>query len=1523
MSFYPEIDVVLLMYHPQESEILERNTRKSFSGVVKESKPLSTSTRPHMGRAQLPHDRQWENGPITRRPRQDLPRAPRPVSNYYEYKSWNENVSSEERDFEASQEEPIESAPSFEDDGVKERAYEQRGSVERNREPDYMKRRSDISRRRRYSGDEPLELSSVSGNQNLSEIDATSLSYRDLVRAPRKVSRDTFIRERNSARKVGEMPWRKEIREVKDKRTLLSNEERYERPTSPRSELGKARYVELAVPPSKKDADSFETAVQTAEGEADEMPWRKEVREIRKSISVEESHAFLSSQTAPQEISRIRPPSLKSRDGFITSENDGNRDEMPWRKEVRELKQRRRTEDEEDAQSEVPHDHVSDSEPSVRNLSYRDFIHQPSKKRRDLFQPQIKAAREEMPWRKEVREIKRTPTEDKRIEERMQQSSATNVQSAPWEEGRVKLSYHDLSAKPSKTTRDVFRPNETKEKEEMPWRKEVRHLRQRPLNVEPEFTYDESLNRRFTRPSKWITETTHGDINDSSKGLRNTSSDCERHGKVPDVRNLSYHDFVCPPSKLNQATQHQEQVKRKAKVKDLTEKFTNIEAEKNRPIPRGPPSRKSLVDKGELQRIEREMRTRSWHGFPTNDSDDDYDTGVRRRIMSEEEEEEKEHFLPRYQQENASGIEQLNDVFQDTEESFGQIQEPPRAPQKRKPVEDWEPKAQYDIGYQKESDDKRSQFNTEYVPAGYNDFVSDDRYGQFSSHSVTEELYEREVVRDAPHNIHKPRGDNVVVTQSWIQPKHVEIAESSPYALEKDVEEWQATRGSEYDQWKGGKTDPENGDSNRLDQKMERSHLKDERPYSEISLPPKDERRNDDLSFQKIRDYSYEGKEESKLETGQMEPDGDRSGGKQPGWRVQSDKPREVKKHPDRMVFGAPIIVTAKPRVQPQPNKPEPSTRRHGEEISTYKDLMPSTETQTNDRNETHAPQNERDTLEITKSLVLEDIRKHGRNDAPEADDKHGVEARPQVFAVFGLGGQYHKRSREEPTNHDPPDRRRGQMHFFEESDQQNAGDWSERNATEESGNRGPGYDSSIADLGQQDVYENHAASHSEMYPDVVSTVETQASQLVGGANDLPSQEEEHKKGRIRVMNFTSDSDDEGPIQHDNEIEGDNILPVKRHPRPSDADRKKEQKEKEGILKMQLRDAEYRAKYRKELEEKNRKQRENSKYLMSLQMRATFGSEEDDVVIDEEREKWPHDETGLHEMTRQEPHELADNSGRGDNSAKGKSVVDERLPKMVAAQEKYWNETQEQIEEKEFMAQEAGTIDREISILKSKPHVEEPVITPSEKPPVEFAFDERLFDDFPPDDSVERHAFDENSNLYVPPSNVSSGLKSSYDEEHTWPESVERYRGKTSDIILKPREELRPVNGRHYEDMDYRKAPLVENETSLYEDDFPTHPDDHSQMNGFARYSIYKTFIHGESNHVVCSACGTSIEKSPSMYVAELDHYWHQDCFCCVVCGTWFGEEDSPALHITDSMLHCERCFITDDGEDLCTVAQL
>ncbi|KAK3696676.1 hypothetical protein QZH41_003280 [Actinostola sp. cb2023] len=48
-------------------------------------------------------------------------------------------------------------------------------------------------------------------------------------------------------------------------------------------------------------------------------------------------------------------------------------------------------------------------------------------------------------------------------------------------------------------------------------------------------------------------------------------------------------------------------------------------------------------------------------------------------------------------------------------------------------------------------------------------------------------------------------------------------------------------------------------------------------------------------------------------------------------------------------------------------------------------------------------------------------------------------------------------------------------------------------------------------------------------------------------------------------------------------------------------------------------------------------------------------------------------------------------------------------------------------------------------------------------------------------------------------------------------------------------------------------------------------------------YGIYTTFIEDERSSIVCTSCGMSIAKDRAMYVRELNQYWHETCFRCVL----------------------------------------
>lgn len=450
-------------------------------------------------------------------------------------------------------------------------------------------------------------------------------------------------------------------------------------------------------------------------------------------------------------------------------------------------------------------------------------------------------------------------------------------------------------------------------------------------------------------------------------------------------------------------------------------------------------------------------------------------------------------------------------------------------------------------------------------------------------------------------------------------------------------------------------------------------------------------------------------------------------------------------------------------------------------------------------------------------------------------------------------------------------------------------------------------------------------------------------------------------------MNFSNDQEYETQEGHKKEganvIGNDKTVHAAAEPvqiEAYDADRRREQKQKEEMVKEQLRDAEYREKYRREFEEKNRKQRENSKYLMSLQMRASMDADED---YGEDVERPRDDETS-------ERNEIPRTKGRVSDED-----LDEDLVKAVAAEEDYWHrkldkrierekneasrhepprritsdDSQTRINgidfvgeenvvrrekqffdqeehlrklkaEEEFMAQEAERLMKERAALKQKTQAEEVIITPVEKAPVEFTINEEMFTNFLAEDENNKHFYDENRNHNVPNTRTSVQRNGYHNDEEYQPSRQLELREKERhhlDYISKPQAEVLPMNGRYESDV-HPETPaeiLKENGDHFHQDNFPGNSDAAPEVNGFEGYSIYETFIHGESNHVICASCGTSIEKSPSMYIAELDRYWHVNCFSCVVCRAWFGDEYSPVLHITNSMLHCERCYITDEGK--------
>ena len=1579
----------------QESEILQKNKRKSFESSVKEPTPLSTSNR------------QWGASDIRKRNLHERPA--RPVSNYYEYSSFNddpeshqvmENSTSEGRIDQVSVEEPIQSVPAFESQAKATRPYqrdyfkdEQRAVEDRRKDYfDYAKRYED-SRRREPVDEVALEID-VS--------DAKNLSYRDMVRAPRKKPRETFIRETNNVTVVEEMPWRREVRDVKDKRHLSSDKEQgasfAARPSSPRSELGKAQYLELVVPPSKKAMDNFANDREATEKKAEEMPWRKEAREIKRSSSGEDPPIFMSRADAqPAELTRIRPPSLKTRDTFLATQSDEQEEEMPWRKEVRELKERPRSEEDE-YRDDSPTPEVDFSTgTNLRRLSYKEFTTVPSRKRRDVFQvnDEKEKDKEEMPWRKEVREIQRTKTEEE--EEPLQKSSATLAQSSPEGDNRIPAyTYQDVVTKPLRKARDSFTPRVEKQEEEMPWRKEVREIKrtitedeqvqrssavtvhsspddfkdprsfsyrdfiakprkksegflsseekekeEMPWRKEVRELRDKAMEEeQISQSSRWEVESAPNDSWYKNTGRNDT-----------DAQKLSHNDFVCPPANVDEP---QEKVRRKStKVRDLTQKFATIEREKNLPKEKGPPSQKSLVDVAELRRIERDMKTRSWHGFRSSeyDSDDDYDVEYRRRRKSKEEWEEK--LRDQHHRENVSGLEQFDDVFQDPEGYFDQMRGPPH----EKTVEE-------EVGFQyKEPSwvDQRAIRSTN--ESGF--YSPHDQNGQSSVNASDEFDYYQNYSVDGEPRKRKPSDDRVVVKQTWIQPNRVELAETQAPSAQDHQRQRDANRPAE--------------------------HLKSERPYArdfEKMEPVRDGRGNEDNQFfprpidpSEDKCFIEEGEHQrqnrsyysgfnsfgghSQVKNDDWLPTKNRPDPR--GQRNQTPTKNDVGEGP--MVFGGPIVVTA--RRNQQPEKPEEPRRRGTYDfvpaaVRPYENRkaekggqddkdFPAIKTSYSDRAVVKSFKDEGGSIESARDLVLQDIRNINKGRIVEPAEEGKTSHRPQVFGVFARTDPNQEKGRGDAQKQQSSDFSvptvRGHMHDLHESQVENPQDW--RHVENEKdvlwyADPKPPRNYEISD------YENSASNLTELKPAVVSVVESQVRQWgTGGFQETP-QKDEQRTGRQRVMNFSNDDDDIARVNRDDAF---------RSATGAD-DRRREQKEKEEMVRKQLQDAEYREKYRKEFEEKNRKHREKSNYLMSLQMRAAMGSDEDvgygeDTVATRVKE--------FH--SEQLPSSSWKNDAETGNPRLTGDVNEEDGLKVVAAEEDYWHhkiekkkewqireasrhepprrkkseESQPRVNgidfvveedivhreykdfdhdarsrklqaEEELMAQEGDRLIRERAALKQQIQIEEPIIAPVEKPPVEFTVNEEVVNSLLAEENKEDNFYDENENRKFGKRDVFHK-----DEEYLPQKELEFQgngrlhsdEGKTS----RPQVGIRPINGYHHERETHQKAPAE----ILRHDGDPLHHngvlETDPEINGFDGYSIYETFIHGESNHVICMSCGTSIEKSPAMYIAELDRYWHVNCFNCVVCRAWFGDEYSPVLQITNSMLHCERCYITSEGK--------
>jgi len=119
----------------------------------------------------------------------------------------------------------------------------------------------------------------------------------------------------------------------------------------------------------------------------------------------------------------------------------------------------------------------------------------------------------------------------------------------------------------------------------------------------------------------------------------------EESEKTPTKKqSMSYHDFVVPPPKVDSSTEAAAKAK---KVQEMTRKFQEIQAEQNKPKPAGPPGLKSLVDRDELVRYERESRARSWYGVDEEEFEGAARRHVRRWSDYEYEEGDKMSAVPR------------------------------------------------------------------------------------------------------------------------------------------------------------------------------------------------------------------------------------------------------------------------------------------------------------------------------------------------------------------------------------------------------------------------------------------------------------------------------------------------------------------------------------------------------------------------------------------------------------------------------------------------------------------------------------------------------------------------------------------------------------------------------------------------------------------------------------------------------------------------------------------------------------
>lgn len=1514
-------------------------------------------------------DRKAHPSDVRRRNQQE--RAPRPVSNYYDYstfqnghpepsKVYHIGDTSEDSIDQVFKDEPLESVPVYKEEPMKDIQNEKHTSQDRRRDySSYERKRYDEPEGGPHP-EEPIEID-VS--------DAKNLSYRDMVRAPTKKSRQTFIRETSNDASKEEMPWRKEVREVKDIRSLSPDDEQDVnnggQPSSPRSELGSAQYRGLVAPPSKRAVGSF-ASVSSNRANTEEMPWRKEVKDIKRSLNEEEPSQSSSFATEDQsaELRKIRPSSLK-RDTFVTKQDEKRVEEMPWRKEVRELKARSRTEEDYEGESAIP-DVDASTAPNLRKLSYKEFIKAPVRKQKDAFQAKDdNRSKEEMPWRKEVREFSRSRANSEEEEERLQKTSETLVDSAP--EGDFGK-YGEVT-KPPRKAKDGFVPFEEKTREEMPWRKEVREMKRTitedeqvstsASNVHPTQDYQKELSKfsyrdfigkprrksegflasekkqekempwrkevreliakpseveQISQSSRFDLESAPTDEFDGRAGGRSGVSYRNRG-----TQNLSYKDFVCPPSKAVES--HSGPVQRKSsKVRDLTRKFADIEADQHRVKPNGPPAPKSLVDVAELKRIERDMKTRSWHGFPSSgyDSDNDYDRDVKRRQRTLSQNEEEEKYRETHQRENVSALDEFDDVFQDPDGYFDQMKVPP--PERKVDESAGDLNAAPSWEQRRELREEPSSRLTNELYRGTD----------LSYYSRTYD--NAKPFRDDPSQLYRSSDDRIVVKQSWIQPNRAELAELS----RREAQEVKQEYNSHYVSQQPRSAEPRyrGYEENRLYQTKI-----DGKKDADDLLQPGDP--FEEKCFVEQKEYGRE----SRSHLSERYANKDHVPKQRDSWvsrnvpldaRDQREQVQPVKiqaKEDDGMVFGAPIVVMGRRTTKTQ-----------------KADYGPRPYVPFQTENERRGGQEGR------KFMPVEDRSYNGTSTVQDTPSDDAMEPkrtyRPQVFGVFARHDKPQPQQRDQGNGHvssflhskesgdSLQEKRRGHMLYLDENDHGKEDDWNKG----ERGENKPWY------VEERRYQVDEPLNDTQPPPAVTSAVESQTRPWGSGTFDAPSLKDEQRTGRRRVMNFSDDLDDDAAsVNNDDEFQV-SAQPVQGEVHESE--RRRKQKEKEEKVREQLRDADYREKYRKELEEKNRKQRENSKYLMNLQMRAALEPDEDapfddnakqreaeqredqvyngkssegngsengvvDSVVAEEdygqKEKeaeWPNNGINRYDRPRRKTsNEMKENRNDTD-FAREESLIhreyrdsehEARLRKLKV--------------EEELMAKEAERFKREEAYVKQE--VDESIIAPAEKGSVEFSIDEEVFKNFLEDDKKPEEPVDEKRNHYFTSEVKPEKSKVFYNDEVLKSNKDLDLRGQKieyTDNFSKPEVEVLPMNGYHEEAKDYTDTP---HEVIEQNGDFAGQSGADPEVNVSDGYSIYQTYIHGKNNHVICMSCGTSIEESSAMYIAELDCYWHVDCFCCVVCRAWFGDECSPVLQITNSMLHCERCYITSEGEYL------